>query len=249
MKRAAPAAANRRRRAAWALGALLALLALGVALVIVALRKPAATEPPVRSPDASERAQPAPVAQAPSPAQSAPAAPTRSSADPAKPANSAKANDADDTSDLSRLRARGLILPLPTVSAAQLSDNYTQARAGGAAHEALDIMAPRGTPVVATDDGRIAKLFLSKIGGITLYQFDPTGEYAYYYAHLDRYAESIAEGDNLRKGQLIVYVGSTGNARPDAPHLHLAVFRLGPERQWWRGTPINPFLIWRNAKP
>ena len=141
------------------------------------------------------------------------------------------------------------MLPLATLSAAQLSDNYTHARAGGATHEALDIMAPRGTPVLAIDDGRIAKLFLSKTGGITMYQFDPTGEYAYYYAHLDRYAEGIAEGDNLRKGQLIGYVGSTGNAQPDAPHLHLAVFRLGPERQWWRGTPINPFLIWRDATP
>ncbi len=141
------------------------------------------------------------------------------------------------------------MLPLPTVSAAQLRDNYTEARAGGAAHEALDIMAPQGTPVVAIDDGRIAKLFLSKGGGITLYQFDANGEFAYYYAHLDRYADGIADSEYLRKGQLLGFVGSTGNARPDAPHLHLAVFRLGPERQWWRGTPINPFLIWRSAKP
>ena len=150
---------------------------------------------------------------------------------------------------MSRLRARGLTIPLAAVSAAQLTDTYTQARAGGAAHEALDIMAPRGTPVVAVDDGRVAKLFLSKPGGITLYQFDAQGEYAYYYAHLDRYADGISEGDNLRKGQLIGYVGSSGNALPDAPHLHLAIFRLGRERQWWRGTPINPFLIWRSAKP
>ena len=249
MKPAAPAATNWRRRAVWALCALLAFLALGVALVIVALRKPAATEPPVQLPEASKRAPSAPVAQAPSPAPTAPAAPTRSPAHPASPANPAKANTPDDGSDLSRLRARGLVLPLSTVSATQLSDNYTHARASGAAHEALDIMAPRGTPVLAIDDGRVAKLFLSKTGGITLYQFDPTGEYAYYYAHLDRYADGIAEGDTLRKGQLIGYVGSTGNARPDAPHLHLAVFRLGPERQWWRGTPINPFLIWRNTTP
>ncbi len=246
MKLAAPAAVNRRRRAAWALCALLALLTLGVALAIIALRKPATTEPPARSPEVSERAQPTPVAQAPSPAQTAGAAQMRSSARPAQPANT---SEADDSADLSRLRARGLVLPLPTVSAAQLRDNYTDARAGGAAHEALDIMAARGTPVVAIDDGRIAKLFLSKGGGITLYQFDANGEFAYYYAHLDRYADGIAEGDNLRKGQLLGYVGSTGNAQPDAPHLHLAVYRLGPERQWWRGTPINPFLIWRSAKP
>ena len=151
--------------------------------------------------------------------------------------------------DVSRLRARGLLIPLSAVSAAQLNDTYSQLRAGGASHEALDIMAPRGTPVLAVEDGRVAKLFLSKPGGITLYQFDTANEYVYYYAHLDHYADGIAEGDTVRKGQVIGYVGSTGNAAPNAPHLHLAVLRLNTERQWWRGTPINPFLIWRNGKP
>ncbi len=151
--------------------------------------------------------------------------------------------------DLSPLRSRALVLPVQGATAAQLSDTYTQARAGGAAHEALDIMAPRGTPVLAVEEGRVAKLFLSKSGGITLYQFDPDRHYAYYYAHLDSYADGVAEGANLRKGQVIGYVGSTGNASPDAPHLHFAIFRLGPERQWWRGTPLNPYLVWRDARP
>ena len=154
-----------------------------------------------------------------------------------------------DATDLSRLGARSLDIPVTGVSAAQLNDNYTQARAGGVEHEALDIMAPRGTPVLAVEDGRIAKLFLSKPGGITLYQFDPGSEYAYYYAHLDGYADGIAEGGLLRKGQVIGYVGSTGNASPDAPHLHFAIFKLGVEKQWWRGTPINPFLVWRGTRP
>lgn len=152
-----------------------------------------------------------------------------------------------DVSDLSRLRLRGLLFPVPTVPVNRLTDTYTQARAAGAPHEALDIMAPRGTPVVAVEDGLVAKLFLSKPGGITLYQFDPAAEYAYYYAHLDRYAEGINEGTSLHKGQVIGYVGSSGNASPDAPHLHFAIFRLGPERQWWRGTSLNPFLVWRDA--
>ena len=151
--------------------------------------------------------------------------------------------------DVSRLRARGLIIPVSGVSVAQLTDTYSQLRADGASHEALDIMAPRGTPVLAVEAGRVAKLFLSRPGGITLYQFDPTNEYVYYYAHLDRYADGIVEGDIVSKGQVIGYVGSTGNAAPNAPHLHLAILRLGIERQWWRGTPINPFLIWRKAKP
>ena len=158
------------------------------------------------------------------------------------------AAEPEDSSDLARLRARGLQIPVPAVAAEQLTDSYLQAR-GTTTHEALDIMAPRGTPVVAVDDGRIVKLFLSKPGGITVYQFDTAGEFTYYYAHLDRYADGLAEGMNVRKGQVIGYVGSTGNASPDAPHLHFAVLRLGPERRWWRGTPLNPYRIWRPASP
>ncbi len=147
---------------------------------------------------------------------------------------------------MARLRARHLLIPVPSVSAIQLMDSYDQRRSGlERAHEALDIMAPRGTPVRAVDDGHIAKLFLSKPGGITIYQFDPGSEFAYYYAHLDRYAPGLAEGMAVHKGQVIGYVGSTGNALPAAPHLHFAIFRLGPDRRWWRGRPINPFSVWR----
>ncbi|MBK6593598.1 MAG: M23 family metallopeptidase [Burkholderiales bacterium] len=166
-----------------------------------------------------------------------------------QPAITPQTPSPNPTSDLAHLRARSLSIPVLGFSASQLTDNYTQQRAGGAEHEALDIMAPRGTPVVAVDDGRIAKLFLSKPGGITLYQFDPSGEYAYYYAHLDSYADGIAEGGKLLKGDVIGYVGSSGNASPDAPHLHFAIFKLGIEKQWWRGTPVNPFPVWRDAKP
>ena len=158
------------------------------------------------------------------------------------------ASVAGDT-DISQLRLRVLTLPVQGVMPAQLSDTYTQARAAGAPHEAIDIMSARGTPVLAVEDGKVAKLFLSKPGGITIYQFDPASQYAYYYAHLDRYAEGLTEGTSLRKGQVIGYVGSTGNASPDAPHLHFAIFKLEPERQWWRGTPLNPYLVWRDARP
>jgi murein DD-endopeptidase MepM/ murein hydrolase activator NlpD len=144
------------------------------------------------------------------------------------------------------LRARNLMLPVAGVTAAQLADTFTQSRAAGRPHEALDIVAPRGTPVLAVEDGHVAKLFLSKPGGITLYQFDPHAEFAYYYAHLDRYADGLKEGMPVIKGQVIGYVGSTGNASPDAPHLHFAVFKLGIERLWWRGTALNPFLLWRD---
>ena len=151
--------------------------------------------------------------------------------------------------DITLLISRALIIPVQGITAPQLIDTFTQARAGGVPHDAIDIMAPRGTPVIAVDDGRITKLFLSKAGGITLYQFDPDSRYAYYYAHLDRYVDGLTEGAHVSKGQLIGYVGSTGNASPDAPHLHFALFKLGPERKWWQGIPLNPYLVWHQAKP
>lgn len=144
--------------------------------------------------------------------------------------------------DIAALIARRLTIPVVGVQPAQLVDNYGEARSGGArAHEANDIMAARGTPVVAVEDGRIAKLFDSKLGGITIYQFDPSETYAYYYAHLDRYAADLADGQPVKRGQVIGYVGSTGDALENAPHLHFAITRLGPARRWWEGSPIDPF--------
>jgi murein DD-endopeptidase MepM/ murein hydrolase activator NlpD len=152
-----------------------------------------------------------------------------------------------DEADVIRLRGRALLIPVQAMDASKLTDTYRQPRGWGTrTHEALDMPAPRGTPVVAVEDGRIAKLFLSKPGGLTVYQFDPGAEFAYYYAHLDRYADGLAEGMTVRRGDVIGYVGDTGNAARGAPHLHFAVFRLGPERRWWQGTPLNPFGIWRD---
>ena len=91
--------------------------------------------------------------------------------------------------------------------------------------------------------GPVEKLFTSDRGGLTLYQFDPSGQFAYYYAHLQRYADGLAEQQTVRRGQVIGYVGATGNANPDAPHLHFAVFVLGPERRWWEGTAVNPYPL------
>lgn len=139
---------------------------------------------------------------------------------------------------------RNLLLPVHGAAPAALSDNFYDAR-GGRTHEALDIMAPRGTPVLAVDDGTIAKLFDSEYGGRTIYQFDPTETYTYYYAHLDGYAPALAEGKSVRRGEVLGYVGSTGNAPPNSPHLHFAIFRLGPKKRWWKGTPINPFPLFR----
>lgn len=136
-----------------------------------------------------------------------------------------------------------LLVPVAGVKPAHIRDTYTQPRGNERMHEALDIAAPIGTPVYAVADGRIAKLFNSKPGGLTIYQFDPAEKYSYYYAHLDRYANALKEGQHVKRGELIGYVGTTGNADPAAPHLHFAMFELGPEKHWWQGKPVNPYPL------
>lgn len=132
--------------------------------------------------------------------------------------------------------------PLRDLKASDLVDTFEQRR-GTKRHEATDIMAHRGTPIEAVNDGKIVKLFLSKPGGITIYQFDPSERYCYYYAHLDRYAAGLVEGKTVHRGDVIGYVGSTGDAVESAPHLHFEIHILTPEKQWWKGTAINPYPI------
>ncbi len=160
------------------------------------------------------------------------------------PATPAPRGSAAPAALVAALRERALTMPVPGIPADALVPAFDQDR-GGRPHEAIDIMAPAGTPVVAVEDGRIAKLFTSKAGGLTVYQFDPTQTVAYYYAHLERYAPGLSDGTAVKRGQVIGYVGSSGNADPQAPHLHFAIFRLGPERRWWEGTAIDPYEVLR----
>jgi len=141
------------------------------------------------------------------------------------------------------LTQRHLLIPVKGVNASALQDTFDDARALGRRHDAIDIMAPRGTEVHAVDDGTIAKLFTSKAGGLTIYQFDPTQTFSYYYAHLDRYVAGLAEHQPISRGQLLGYVGSTGNASENAPHLHFAIARLGTDHAWWKGDAINPYPL------
>lgn len=144
------------------------------------------------------------------------------------------------------LRERDLKVPVDGVDRDDLRDSFSDNRGTGRAHRALDIMAERHTEVVAVEDGTIAKLFQSQGGGgLTIYQFDPSGQFCYYYAHLDRYADGLREGQAVERGKTIGYVGSTGNASPQAPHLHFGIFRLTPERKWWKGEPVNPYEVFR----
>jgi len=135
-----------------------------------------------------------------------------------------------------------LQMPVDGVAPTSLYPSFDEAR-GARRHEAIDIMAPRGTPVRAAVDGRVVKLFTSDAGGLTVYQFDRDERLAYYYAHLDRYEAGLREGAELKRGDVLGYVGSTGNASADAPHLHFAVFQLGPEKRWWEGRAIDPYPL------
>src|SRR5580704_13991292 len=131
-------------------------------------------------------------------------------------------------------------LPVQGLALADLHHTFNEIH-NGHAHEAIDIMAPRGTPVHAAVSGTVRKLFLSKPGGITIYEFDEASELCYYYAHLDRYADGVHEGMSVKPGDVIGFVGSTGNAAENAPHLHFAIFELGPEKQWSKGKAVNPY--------
>jgi murein DD-endopeptidase MepM/ murein hydrolase activator NlpD len=142
---------------------------------------------------------------------------------------------------LADLRSRHLEIPVRGVTPSALVDSYDDSRDGGRSHEALDILSPRNTPVLAVEDGTIAKLFQSQAGGTTIYQFDPTSTYAYYYAPLERYADGLREGQIVHRGDVIGYVGTSGNAPENVPHLHFAIFKLGPDKKWWQGTTIDPY--------
>ncbi|HET9704803.1 MAG TPA: M23 family metallopeptidase [Vicinamibacterales bacterium] len=146
---------------------------------------------------------------------------------------------------LADLRRRNLALPVDGIKREDLRDNFNELRGGSRRHEAIDVLAPRNTPVLAVDDGTIARLFYSEAGGITIYQFDPSTSYVYYYAHLERYSDGLKEGESVRRGQVIGFVGTTGNAPRDTPHLHFAIFKLTDEKKWWQGTPIDPYSVLR----
>ncbi|MGZ5472853.1 MAG: M23 family metallopeptidase, partial [Thermoanaerobaculia bacterium] len=140
------------------------------------------------------------------------------------------------------LPAGALMVPVLGVSRTDLRDTFLEARGVGRTHRAMDILAPTGTPVIASVDGTIRKLFVSKAGGLTIYQFDREEEHVYYYAHLDRYADGLAEGNFVPRGSVIGYVGTSGNTR-GTPHLHFSIEVLPPTKEWWKGDPVNPFPL------
>jgi murein DD-endopeptidase MepM/ murein hydrolase activator NlpD len=146
---------------------------------------------------------------------------------------------------IASLRGRALLVPVQGVLRTDLRSSFDEQRGTERKHEALDILADRNTPVVAVEGGTIARLFQSERGGITVYQFDPASAYVYYYAHLERYAPGLKEGQSVNAGQVLGYVGTSGNAPAGTPHLHFAIFKLTEKKRWWEGAPIDPFLVLR----
>jgi murein DD-endopeptidase MepM/ murein hydrolase activator NlpD len=143
----------------------------------------------------------------------------------------------------------GLAIPVVGVKSGQLTDTFTQARANGRRHDAIDIMASEGTPVIAAADGTVEKLFFSNGGGgNTIYVRSPDQHWMYYYAHLLAYAPGLAEGQQVKRGQVIARVGHTGDANSAAPHLHFAINQMAPGERWWQGLPINPYPLLAGKK-
>jgi peptidoglycan LD-endopeptidase LytH len=211
-----------------------------VSLVSVAIsfRMPPVVPPLIPSVDISSSSPVAPVAIG----TPLPPPPT----DPAAPApEELPAVPAPAPEVSSNVSTLNLIIPVAGIKPEQLLDTFDDARSEGRLHDAIDIMAPAGTPVLAAADGRVVKLWQSERGGITIYQLGPNQEVIFYYAHLAGYAPGLAEGNNVRQGDVIAYVGDTGNAGTGNYHLHFSIAVVSDPKRYWEGTNINPYPLLR----
>lgn len=149
---------------------------------------------------------------------------------------------------LERLRDKELVIPVAGVGPSRIEDTFTAARDGGERqHNAVDILAPRNTPIVAADDGVILRMSTNALGGITVYAADRDQQFVYYYAHLDHYHHDLTPGRAIQKGDTLGYVGTTGNAPKDVPHLHFQIMLWPTDGKWWNGEPVNPYPVLRQA--
>jgi murein DD-endopeptidase MepM/ murein hydrolase activator NlpD len=224
---------------------------------VTPLRPPAQTDAPstpTPQPDATTQATATPTPQAeatatpaPSPTPTDQPSPTPT---PTPQTLSQPQPQGAPSGDLaSTLASMHLLIPVQGMRAEQLRDTFTDSRSEGRVHDAIDIIAPRNSPVVAAADGRIVKLFNSAKGGITLYQLAAADEHiVFYYAHLERYADGLTEGHVARRGETLAYVGDTGNATPGNTHLHFQIYRVADPKHFWAGDNINPYPILRAAQ-
>ena len=145
--------------------------------------------------------------------------------------------------------SRGMTIPVAGCSLGQLQDTFDEGRSSGRVHRALDILAPRGTPVIAADSGRVLRMSVNALGGNTIYATDPHDRVVYYYAHLDAYQPGLAPGAPIARGDTLGFVGTTGNAPKDTPHLHFQVMRMPADGKYWDGEPINPYPLFLLSQP
>jgi len=155
----------------------------------------------------------------------------------------------NNTNSAPRVQTPGLIIPVAGVKPEQLTDAFLDSRSDGRIHDAIDIMAPQGTPVLAATNGKIVKFRESVPGGTTIYQLSDDGKFVFYYAHLQKRADGLSEGDPVKKGQTIGYVGDTGNAGTGNFHLHFSISRVNDPKRYWEGTYINPYPILKSGVP
>lgn len=148
----------------------------------------------------------------------------------------------DTIQAISELRRKNLVMPISGTDPGSLKGSFYEGRSTGR-HHAVDILAPRNTPIRACDDGKILRLFHSQFGGTTIYQCDPDGQFIYYYAHLEAYADGLKEGDRVHRGQIIGYVGTSGNAPPNTPHLHFSISKPVKRYGWYPSAPIDPYEV------
>ncbi len=179
----------------------------------------------------------APILQPPAPASPFPEAP----ADSPSPTDTWNVRDLLAVSDLASLRDVGLLIPVRGMSLAKIDDSFDAARDNGRRHDAVDILSARGTPVIAAVDGVILRIGTNALGGNVVWTADTEMRFVHYYAHLDRYARGLKTGAKIERGAVLGYVGTTGNAPADVPHLHFQVLRVTDAKRWWDGTPVNPY--------
>jgi peptidoglycan LD-endopeptidase LytH len=160
----------------------------------------------------------------------------------ASPAPSAPAAAAAPAADAEYLSLRHLLLPVAGADAARLEDTFFEGRDGDRVHRAIDILAPRGTPILSADDGKILRMSTNTLGGISMYTVDTQNKLVYYYAHMDHYNDAMSPGRGIVKGDTLGFVGTTGNAPKDTPHLHFQVMRWPADGKYWNGEPIDPFV-------
>ena len=207
--------------------------ALGITLGSTACTRPVLYYPdPVPDADATPVARPAAASR-----------PNRPAATPEFPdaTVAVMGSSGSSASDAVYLLSRHLVVPVAGADMSKVEDSFYEGRDGGRIHRAIDILAPRGTPILAADDGKILRMSTSELGGISMYTVDPDVRLVYYYAHMDRYNDAMSPGRDIMKGDTLGYVGTTGNAPKDTPHLHFQVMRWPADNKYWDGEPIDPF--------